>query len=234
MVAQIEEVSSSFLSSVSLSSSPPSLVSCSSPLAMDIEWAPNFRAGQPENPVSLVQLSDGKLIVLVSSSLSSTPLFQTLKLIPSSLPSFRSFAVDVGPRGMHDFRTSGTSERACGSRNDQTWSWDQAFVSPSPFSSSETKRVSDLDLVVWFCVEDSTKVLRDLGITCQGIVELKEVCPSEKLADPVSRSFSFSSRSLLSLLSSLPFVLVSLSNSLFHTHLFDLLPLSTPCRVLHR
>lgn len=37
-----------------------------SPLAMDIEWAPNFRKGQPENPTALVQLSDGQLIVLVS------------------------------------------------------------------------------------------------------------------------------------------------------------------------
>ena len=45
---------------------------------MDIEWAPNFRKGQPENPTALVQLSDGQLIVLVS--------FTCERVYPTDLP----------------------------------------------------------------------------------------------------------------------------------------------------
>lgn len=36
------------------------------PIGLDIEWKPNFQKGGTENRTSLMQLADGKNIVLVS------------------------------------------------------------------------------------------------------------------------------------------------------------------------
>ncbi|KAL7409048.1 ribonuclease H-like domain-containing protein [Mrakia frigida] len=92
---------------------------------MDIEWAPNFRAGQPENPVSLVQLSDGELIVLVHVACMTSAPVELAHLLSDP----ETIKLGVGIK------------------------------------------------------QDATKVLRDLGITCAGIVELKDVCPPEKLVE---------------------------------------------------
>lgn len=38
------------------------------PVGFDLEWKPAFRKGQPQNPVSLVQLANHKLILLIQVS----------------------------------------------------------------------------------------------------------------------------------------------------------------------
>jgi hypothetical protein len=38
------------------------------PVGFDLEWKPNFRKGEPENPVSLVQLANNETILLLQIS----------------------------------------------------------------------------------------------------------------------------------------------------------------------
>ena len=38
------------------------------PVGFDLEWKPTFRKGQPENPVSLIQLANQDLILLIQVS----------------------------------------------------------------------------------------------------------------------------------------------------------------------
>jgi hypothetical protein len=56
------------------------------PVGFDLEWKPTFRKGQPENPVSLIQLANQEAILLIQvSAMSGKPLskMQSLFLSPN-------------------------------------------------------------------------------------------------------------------------------------------------------
>jgi len=86
------------------------------PVGFDLEWKPTFRKGAPENPISLVQLANQELILLIqvgamrgkalSTPYSINQLDRVLAEFPAKLQEFLensdSVKVGVGIQGEHD------------------------------------------------------------------------------------------------------------------------------------
>lgn len=75
------------------------------PVGFDLEWKPAFRKGQPQNPVSLVQLANHKLILLIQVS--------AMQEFPAKLQQFleNSASVKVGVAIQNDVKKLYTDYR---------------------------------------------------------------------------------------------------------------------------